>query len=197
MCMNLLTPPSTLQRHHSRERRVLRDVRTAADQSPRRRRIAHPSDSSIDNRRVGDENTPPSTFPATNPRSAGQRRRRERERREQDENAPPSGPARPPRMPRTGKSRAQQCQTLHLEKVTFVGSTSRAPKAEKSPTKMMNNGTPARLKFTGFFGSQGSDSEEGAPPSKKRKTTEGCAIAESVPQDKGEGPSSGRRSKHN
>ncbi|KAJ7839442.1 hypothetical protein B0H14DRAFT_3697888 [Mycena olivaceomarginata] len=70
---------------------------------------------------------------------------------------------------------------VDLEKVTFV----------------VNNGTPARLKFTGFFGSQGSDSEKGAPPSKKRKTTNDRAVAESVPQDKGEGPSSGCHSKHN
>ncbi|KAJ6540639.1 hypothetical protein B0H19DRAFT_1078040 [Mycena capillaripes] len=43
---------------------------------------------------------------------------------------------------------------------------SSAPKAEESPTKI------ARLKLTGFFGSQGSDTKSEEPAQKKRKTAD-------------------------
>ncbi|KAJ6540435.1 hypothetical protein B0H19DRAFT_1269017 [Mycena capillaripes] len=80
---------------------------------------------------------------------------------------------------------------VDLEKVTFHGQAPAAPKAEESPTKLVNNGTPARLKFTGFFGSQGTDENSEEPATKKRKTADDRAIRES--QDKGEGTSTGRR----
>ncbi|KAJ7692539.1 hypothetical protein B0H17DRAFT_1200367 [Mycena rosella] len=57
-------------------------------------------------------------------------------------------------------------------KVTFLGPASVTPKAKESPTKLVNTGTPARLKFTGFFGSQGSDRKSGEPNPKKRKTAD-------------------------
>ncbi|KAJ6585881.1 hypothetical protein B0H19DRAFT_1250638 [Mycena capillaripes] len=50
-----------------------------------------------------------------------------------------------------------------------------------------NTGTPARLKFTGFFGSQGTDEKPREPVIKKRKTADDPAIEES--EDKGEGTS--------
>ncbi|KAJ7624197.1 hypothetical protein B0H17DRAFT_1218917 [Mycena rosella] len=78
---------------------------------------------------------------------------------------------------------------VNLEKVTFLSKPPVAPKAEESPTKM---GTPARLKFTGFFGSQGEESKSEEPKPKKRKTTDDRAQEEAV-EDKGEGTSSGRR----
>ncbi|KAJ7878934.1 hypothetical protein B0H13DRAFT_1892385 [Mycena leptocephala] len=58
------------------------------------------------------------------------------------------------------------------EKVTFHEQAPIAPKAEESPTKLVNTGTPARLKFTGFFGSQGTDATSGEPSLKKRKTAD-------------------------
>ncbi|KAJ6514152.1 hypothetical protein DFH09DRAFT_1333102 [Mycena vulgaris] len=84
---------------------------------------------------------------------------------------------------------------VDLEKVTFLGQAPVAPKAEESPTKRVtvNNGTPARLKFTGFFGSQESNSNSGEPSSKKRKTADDRALEES--EDKGEGTSTGRRTR--
>ncbi|KAK7001090.1 hypothetical protein R3P38DRAFT_2559304, partial [Favolaschia claudopus] len=47
---------------------------------------------------------------------------------------------------------------VDVEKVTFLGSASSTtvPKAEESPTKIVTNGTPACLKFTGFLGGQSS-----------------------------------------
>ncbi|KAF7366803.1 hypothetical protein MSAN_00938600 [Mycena sanguinolenta] len=82
---------------------------------------------------------------------------------------------------------------VDLEKVTFLGTAaSGVPKAEESPTKMINNGTPARLKFTGFFANH-SDTKEGEPSTKKRKTADDRALEESQEIDKGEGTSTGRR----
>ncbi|KAJ7916923.1 hypothetical protein B0H13DRAFT_2445608 [Mycena leptocephala] len=82
---------------------------------------------------------------------------------------------------------------VDLEKVTFISQGPAVPKAEESPTKPMNSGTPARLKFTGFFGSQESnpDAKSDGPASKKRKTADDRALEESG--DKGEGSSTGRR----
>ncbi|KAJ6480066.1 hypothetical protein DFH09DRAFT_1341557 [Mycena vulgaris] len=79
---------------------------------------------------------------------------------------------------------------IDLEKVTFLAPAPAAPKAEESPTKMVNQGTPARLKFTGFFGSQeSSDAKPEEPNRKKRKTADDRAMEES--EDKGEGSSTG------
>lgn len=58
----------------------------------------------------------------------------------------------------------------------------------------VNTGTPARLKFTGFFGSQDSK-DSGEPNPKKRKTADDRA-AEEASEDKGEGTSTGRRTRH-
>lgn len=88
------TPPSTPRRHHSYERRHLRDIRDAEQQSPHRRRVPTASyvrNSATDSNR--NENAAPSTSSA--PRNAyaeGQIRRRERERRQHPENAPPARP---------------------------------------------------------------------------------------------------------
>ncbi|KAK7059303.1 hypothetical protein R3P38DRAFT_2495617, partial [Favolaschia claudopus] len=81
---------------------------------------------------------------------------------------------------------------VDIEKVTFLGNaSSTAPKAEESPTKIVNTGTPARLKFTGFFGDQASGSTNTSEPNpKKRKLDQHT----NEPQDKGEGTSTGRRS---
>ncbi|KAJ7710859.1 hypothetical protein B0H17DRAFT_1190539 [Mycena rosella] len=57
--------------------------------------------------------------------------------------------------------------------------------AEESPTKI-NLGTPACLKFTGFFGSQKTNAKpDEEPQSKKRKTADDRGIKDS--EDKGEG----------
>jgi hypothetical protein len=100
---------------------------------------------------------------------------------------------------------------VDLEKVTFISQGPAAPKAEESPTKpsayiissspsqrelstsSVNSGTPARLKFTGFFRSQepNPDAKSDGPASKKRKTADDLALEESG--DKGEGSSTGRR----
>ncbi|KAJ7903023.1 hypothetical protein B0H13DRAFT_1882366 [Mycena leptocephala] len=84
---------------------------------------------------------------------------------------------------------------VDLEKVTFIaqGPAVPGPKAEESPTKPMHSGTPARLKFTGFFGSQESnlDAKSDGPASKRRKTADDRSLEESG--DKGEGSSTGRR----
>ncbi|KAK7021650.1 hypothetical protein R3P38DRAFT_2443335, partial [Favolaschia claudopus] len=79
---------------------------------------------------------------------------------------------------------------VDIEKVTFLGNaSSTAPKAEESPTKIVNTGTPARLKFTGFFGDQASGSTNTSEPNpKKRKLDQHT----NEPQDKGEGTSTGR-----
>ncbi|KAJ7169785.1 hypothetical protein C8R46DRAFT_1217449 [Mycena filopes] len=77
---------------------------------------------------------------------------------------------------------------VDVDTVVFLGQPGpTAPKAEESPTKI-SQGTPASLKFTGFFGSQGSTDE---PASKKRKTADDRA-AEEAQDDKGEGSSNGR-----
>ncbi|KAJ7933665.1 hypothetical protein B0H13DRAFT_1855907 [Mycena leptocephala] len=78
---------------------------------------------------------------------------------------------------------------VDLEKVTFLGQSATAPRAEESPKKIVNTGTPARLKFTGFFGGQETESKSEGPSSKKRKTADDRAVEES--EDKGEGPSTG------
>ncbi|KAJ6492601.1 hypothetical protein DFH09DRAFT_1338303 [Mycena vulgaris] len=80
---------------------------------------------------------------------------------------------------------------IDVESVTFLGKAagSAVPKAEESPTRIAA-GTPARLKFTGFFGSQGSDANSEQPISKKRKTADDRAADEA--DDKGEGSSNGR-----
>ncbi|KAJ7086409.1 hypothetical protein B0H15DRAFT_986551 [Mycena belliarum] len=81
---------------------------------------------------------------------------------------------------------------IDVDSVTFLGPAGlTAPKAEESPKKI-SDGTPARLKFTGFFGSQG-QADSGEPPSKKRKSGDDRAVDETEVQDKGEGPSNGRR----
>ncbi|KAJ7695385.1 hypothetical protein B0H17DRAFT_431536 [Mycena rosella] len=99
----------------------------------------------------------------------------------------------------TGVERTDDRTVKHfivdLEKVTFLSQTPAAPKAEESLTKIMNSGTPARLKFTGFFGSQQPDvKSDKQPPAKKRKTANDRALEES--EDKGEGSSAGRRARH-
>ncbi|KAJ7447431.1 hypothetical protein FB451DRAFT_1411850 [Mycena latifolia] len=85
---------------------------------------------------------------------------------------------------------------VDLEKVTYLSPSSTTPKAEESPTKLAHTGTPARLKFTGFFGSQesSSDTKSAERPAKKRKTADDRALEES--EDKGEGSSTGRRPRH-
>ncbi|KAJ7794413.1 hypothetical protein B0H14DRAFT_3497007 [Mycena olivaceomarginata] len=79
---------------------------------------------------------------------------------------------------------------IDVETVTFLDQASGAtvPRAEESPTKIAD-GTPAKLKFTGFFGGDGSPARAGEPPAKKRKTV---ADEEAPADDKGEGSSSGR-----
>ncbi|KAJ7930211.1 hypothetical protein B0H13DRAFT_1859046 [Mycena leptocephala] len=77
---------------------------------------------------------------------------------------------------------------LDVDQVVFLGQQPHsAPKAEHSPNKI-TSGTPARLKFTGFLGSQGTDTKSGEPSSKKRKTADDRAAEEA--NDKGEGTSS-------
>ncbi|KAK7002077.1 hypothetical protein R3P38DRAFT_3326648 [Favolaschia claudopus] len=81
---------------------------------------------------------------------------------------------------------------VDIEKVTFLGNaSSTAPKAEESPTKIVHTGTPARLKFTGFFGDQASGSTNTSEPNPKKRKLDQHA---NEPQDKGEGTSTGRRS---
>ncbi|KAJ6544501.1 hypothetical protein B0H19DRAFT_1076606 [Mycena capillaripes] len=95
----------------------------------------------------------------------------------------------------TGDERNHNQMVKHfivdLEKVTFHAQAPAAPKAEESPTKLAYTGTPGRLKFTGFFGSQGMDEKSEEPVTKKCKTADDRAIEES--EDKGEGTSTGRR----
>ncbi|KAK7034926.1 hypothetical protein R3P38DRAFT_2518738, partial [Favolaschia claudopus] len=81
---------------------------------------------------------------------------------------------------------------VDIEKVTLLGNaSSTAPKVEESSTRIVNTGTPARLKFTGFFGDQASGSTNTSEPNpKKRKLDQHT----NEPQDKGEGTSTGRRS---
>ncbi|KAJ7917782.1 hypothetical protein B0H13DRAFT_2321992 [Mycena leptocephala] len=83
---------------------------------------------------------------------------------------------------------------LDVDQVVFLGQqphSASAPKAEQSPNKIVS-GTPARLKFTGFMGSQGTDMKSGEPATKKRKTADDRAAEEA--NDKGEGTSThGRR----
>ncbi|KAJ7215042.1 hypothetical protein GGX14DRAFT_392299 [Mycena pura] len=64
---------------------------------------------------------------------------------------------------------------IDLEKVMFLSPTPPAPKAEE-----INQGTPARLKFPGFFGSQESSDAKPEEPNRRKKTEES--------EDKGEGP---------
>ncbi|KAF7354168.1 hypothetical protein MVEN_01104500 [Mycena venus] len=93
----------------------------------------------------------------------------------------------------TGVERDEDHTVKHfivdVDQVVFGQSVS-APKAESSPTKIVS-GTPARLKFTGFFGSQDPENRSEEPRTKKRKTADDRAAEEA--NDKGEGPSSGRR----
>ncbi|KAJ7789100.1 hypothetical protein B0H13DRAFT_1936493 [Mycena leptocephala] len=80
---NLLTPPATPRAHHNDERRVLRELRSNTERSPRRRRVPNAVGRPSGNSDVTDENTPPSARPAPNAaKVAAQKRRRERERRE-------------------------------------------------------------------------------------------------------------------
>ncbi|KAJ6524436.1 hypothetical protein DFH09DRAFT_1372178 [Mycena vulgaris] len=72
---------------------------------------------------------------------------------------------------------------LDVDQVVFLGQSVSAPKAEQSPNKIAS-GTPARLKFTGFLGGQGTDMKSGEPPSKMRKTADNRAAEEAA--DKGE-----------
>ncbi|KAJ7934409.1 hypothetical protein B0H13DRAFT_2305834 [Mycena leptocephala] len=83
---------------------------------------------------------------------------------------------------------------LDVDQVVFLGQQPHsAPKAEHSPNKI-TSGTPARLKFTGFLGSQGTDTKSWEPSSKKRKTADDRAAEEA--NDKGEGISSQGRRRH-
>ncbi|KAJ6523949.1 hypothetical protein DFH09DRAFT_1096445 [Mycena vulgaris] len=100
-------------------------------------------------------------------------------------------------------TRERQYFIVELEKVTFLGQAPVAPKAEESPTKCVtvSQGTPARVKFTGFFGSQESNTKSGGsePSSKERarqrmaefegarKTADDRVLEES--EDKGKGTS--------
>ncbi|KAJ7658456.1 hypothetical protein B0H17DRAFT_1213203 [Mycena rosella] len=79
---------------------------------------------------------------------------------------------------------------LDVDQVVFLGQSASAPKDERSPNKIAS-GTPARLKFTGFLGSQGTDIKSGEPPSKKRKTADDRTVEEAA--DKGEVTAQGRR----
>ncbi|KAJ7937530.1 hypothetical protein B0H13DRAFT_1852503 [Mycena leptocephala] len=63
------------------------------------------------------------------------------------------------------------------------------------PVQHFSTGTPPRLKFTGFFGSQDSDSKSEEPASKKRKAADDRA-AEEAAENKGEGSSTGRSRRH-
>ncbi|KAJ7663547.1 hypothetical protein B0H17DRAFT_1211642 [Mycena rosella] len=89
----------------------------------------------------------------------------------------------------TGVERNEDCTVKYfivdLEKVTFLDQNSVVP-----VTKEINTGTPACLKFTGFFGSPGSDTKSEEPCNKKHKTADDHAHEEA--EDKGEGTSSGR-----
>ncbi|KAJ6489460.1 hypothetical protein DFH09DRAFT_1291229 [Mycena vulgaris] len=77
---NILTPPSTPR--HTHERQALRELRTAAELSPRRRRVPNPFPQIP--RASSNKNIPPSGRSAA--RAAGQKRRRDRERHERAEN---------------------------------------------------------------------------------------------------------------
>ncbi|KAJ7936365.1 hypothetical protein B0H13DRAFT_1853429 [Mycena leptocephala] len=64
---------------------------------------------------------------------------------------------------------------IYVDPVVFLGQqwhSTTAPRAEEI------SGTPARLKFTGFLGSQGTEMKSGEPNSKKRKTADDCAAEE-------------------
>ncbi|KAJ7681338.1 hypothetical protein B0H17DRAFT_1205867 [Mycena rosella] len=82
----------------------------------------------------------------------------------------------------TGVKRNEDCTVnyfiVDLEKVMFLGPASVTPKAKESPTKLVNTSTPVCLKFTGFFGSQGSDRKSGEPNPKKHKTADDRANQE-------------------
>ncbi|KAJ7195021.1 hypothetical protein C8J57DRAFT_1547584 [Mycena rebaudengoi] len=73
--------------------------------------------------------------------------------------------------------------TIDVDQVVF----SQLILALKAESKV--SGTPARLKFTGFFGSQDSDNKFEEPSTKKRKTADDQAAEEA--NDKGQGLSSG------
>ncbi|KAJ7836553.1 hypothetical protein B0H14DRAFT_2589615 [Mycena olivaceomarginata] len=92
----------------------------------------------------------------------------------------------------TGVERDEESTVKHfivnLEKVTFLG---QAPAAPKLNTLSVNTGTPPRLTFTGFYGSQGTDMTSGEPSSEKRRISDDRALEES--EDKGKGSSAGRR----
>ncbi|KAJ7922046.1 hypothetical protein B0H13DRAFT_2317808 [Mycena leptocephala] len=78
---------------------------------------------------------------------------------------------------------------VDVDAVTFMGTGQTAPEAKQSPAKIAK-GTPASLKFTGFFGSQGAstDTNSGEPPSKRRKTADDRAAEEAAAEeDKAEG----------
>ncbi|KAJ6463285.1 hypothetical protein DFH09DRAFT_1113514 [Mycena vulgaris] len=94
---NLLTPPSTPQRHQQRTRESQRELRASEDGSPRRRRIPNASAGNNENE---DPNQDSANFRA---RSRGQIRRRERERRRRGEHSDE-----PP--PQTTRSLAQQAR---------------------------------------------------------------------------------------
>ncbi|KAJ7663522.1 hypothetical protein B0H17DRAFT_1144014 [Mycena rosella] len=80
---------------------------------------------------------------------------------------------------------------VDVDTMTFLGQPagSTAPKAEESSAKIAQ-GTPARLKFTGFVGNQGSDTKSDQPASKKHKMVDDRAQEEA--DDKEEGSSNGR-----
>ncbi|KAK7036983.1 hypothetical protein R3P38DRAFT_3183005 [Favolaschia claudopus] len=93
LSVNLLTPPTTPQRHQQRQREIQRAIRENNEASPRRRRVpAH-----------RDENVSPdaSTTAAPNARSLGQLRRHQRAR----ENRP-----QPPPEPLSNRARAQRAR---------------------------------------------------------------------------------------
>ncbi|KAJ7692703.1 hypothetical protein B0H17DRAFT_1200287 [Mycena rosella] len=78
---------------------------------------------------------------------------------------------------------------IDIHSVTFLGQAAASvPKAEET------TGTPACLKLTGFFGSQGSDSNSEEPPTKKQKSADDTAAQEV--EDKGEGSSNGCPRRH-
>ncbi|KAJ7274758.1 hypothetical protein C8J57DRAFT_1224342 [Mycena rebaudengoi] len=68
---------------------------------------------------------------------------------------------------------------MDVDTVTLLDQPAGAapPKAEESPRKIAT-GTPAQLKFIGFFGSQGSDAQSEESSSKKRKTFDDRAAEE-------------------
>ncbi|KAK6984325.1 hypothetical protein R3P38DRAFT_2806684 [Favolaschia claudopus] len=115
--MNLLTPPTTPQRHQQRQREIQRAIRESYEASPRRRRVPAQHD----------ENVPPhASIPAApNARSLGQLRRHQRAR----ENRP-----HPPTEPLSNRARAQRArrERERAEKAAMMDVDDPLPNARNS-----------------------------------------------------------------